>query len=87
MVQNPGVTSTEAHTPKAPAPQQEKAWQWEARVQPERNLHFLQLEKNPHSNEEPAEPKINKTILKDYSLKMPKFHKQIKEVLITLPSK
>ena len=40
-----------AQTPKACALQQERPQQWEA--------HTAQLEKSPHSKEDPAQPKIN----------------------------
>ena len=55
------TTTTEACTPKAHAPQQEKPPQWEA-CAPwlESGPHSPQLEKSPHSNEDPAQPKINK---------------------------
>ena len=47
--------------PRACSPQQEKPQQWEARaLQLERSPCLLQLEKSPHSNEDPAQAKINK---------------------------
>ena len=43
--------------PRAHAPQQEKPPQWEARALPlERSPRSRQLEKSPHSNEDPAQP-------------------------------
>ena len=46
--------------PQTYAPQQEKPLQWEARTpQLETSSRLLQLEKNPHSNEDLAQLKIN----------------------------
>ena len=42
----PPATTTEAQAPRAHGPQQEKPPQWEA--------HLLQLEKDFHSNKDPA---------------------------------
>ena len=45
--------------PRACALQQEKPPQWEAHApQLESSLCLLQLEKNPHGNQDPAQPKI-----------------------------
>ena len=54
---SPHATTTEAHIPKACAPQQEKWLQWEAWAQQlESSLCSLQLEKKiAHSNEDPAQ--------------------------------
>ena len=50
---SPLAGTTEAHAP------QEKPLQWEAcALQLESSLHLPQLEKSPHSNEYPAQPKI-----------------------------
>ena len=45
-----GATTTEACVPRAHAVQQEKPPQWEA--------HAPQLEKSPHSNEDPKQVKM-----------------------------
>ena len=59
--QGQGTATTEARAPRAWAPQEEKPLQWEASAsQPESSLCSAQLEKSPHGNEDPAQPKINK---------------------------
>ena len=47
--------------PRAGAPQQKKTPQWEAHTpQLESRAWFLQLEKSPHRNKDPAQPQIKK---------------------------
>ena len=58
---SPHATTTEAHMPRAHAPQKEKPLQWEAhtpqwRVAPARR----DKTKPVHSNKDPTQPKINK---------------------------
>ena len=56
----PGATTTEAFTSQSP-----RSATREARtLQPESSLFSAQLEKNPHSKKDPAQPKINKIIKK-----------------------
>ena len=46
--------------PRACALQQDKPLQWQALTpQPERSACSPQLEKGPHSNEDPAQPEVN----------------------------
>ena len=59
--------------PRNHASQQEKPLQGEARAPHlERSSHSLQLEKNMHSNEDPAQLKINKIIFKQLKKKRKK---------------
>ena len=63
-----GAATSEAHAPRGRALQPEKLLQWEAQA--------LQLEKSPHSSEDPAQTKTNKLIklLKhDHSWILPKW--------------
>ena len=56
---SPSASTTEAHEPRARAPQQEKPPQWKAHVlQLESSPHMPQLEKNLHSNQDLAQLKI-----------------------------
>ena len=58
---SPRATATEAHAPRAQALQREKSLQWEACPwQLESGPCLPQLEKSPCSNENLAQPKINK---------------------------
>ena len=57
---SPGAATTEAHMPRACAQQQEKPPQWEAlALQLESSPRSPQLEERLHSNEDPAQPRIN----------------------------
>ena len=62
---SPRATTTEAHTPKARAPQQAKLLQWEA-CTPQQGVApgHCNYRKPTHSNEAPRQPKINKFFLK-----------------------
>ena len=56
---------TEPMSPRAPALQQEKQLQWEARApQLETSPCFPSLEKSLHSNKDIVQPKVNKIIRK-----------------------
>ena len=58
---SPCATLLKLKCPTARVPQQEKPLQWKAfTLQLENTRCLLQLEKSPHSNEDPAQPKINK---------------------------
>ena len=56
----PRAATSKPGYPRVHAPQQNRPRQWETRAQwLERNSLLLQLEKSPHSNDNPAQPKIN----------------------------
>ena len=58
---SPRAATTEAHAPRARAPQQEKPPQWEARAPQQRvALARRNWRKPACSNEDPMQPKINK---------------------------
>ena len=58
---SPCATTTEAHVPRAHAPQQEKLQQWEAHAPQRRVAPALHDQrKAAQSNEDPTQPKINK---------------------------
>ena len=58
---NPRATTTEAHVPRACAPQQEKPLQWEARAWQQRVAPAHCNYRRPIcSNEDPTQPKISK---------------------------
>ena len=66
--QDPQLLKPES--PRAHPLQQEKPAQWEARApQLGSSPHLPQLEKSPSSNEEPAQPKINKNYFKKIGYK------------------
>ena len=66
VLQSPGLQLCKPVRTRAPAPRQEKPPQWEAHApRLESSPRCLQLEKSPHSNKDPAQPKIN-TFLKRY---------------------
>ena len=66
VLQSPGLQLCKPVCTRAPAPRQEKPRQGEAHApRLESSLCCLQLEKSPHSNKDPAQPKIN-TFLKRY---------------------
>ena len=61
---SPCTTTTEAHMPRAHAPQQEKPPQWEARAQQQRVAPArCNYRKPARSNEDPTQPKKINTIL------------------------
>ena len=58
---SPCATTAEARAPRACASQKEKPPQWEVCApQLQSSSCSLQLEKSPHSSEDPAQPKISK---------------------------
>ena len=58
---SPRATTTEAHAPRARAPQQEKPPKGEARAPQGRVAPTHRNYRKPaHSNEDPTQPKINK---------------------------
>ena len=66
---SPHAATTEAHAPRACAPQQEKPPQWEARA-PQWRLAPARYNwrKLAHSNKDPMQPKTNKFIKKKKDL-------------------
>ena len=64
---SPYATTTEACLPRAYALQKEKSLQWKAHTLQWRVASLSpQLEKDAHSNEDPAQLKINKFFFKKY---------------------
>ena len=54
----PCATTTEAHAPRARAPQQEKPRQWEARAPQQRAAPAHRNQRKPrHRNKDPTQPK------------------------------
>ena len=59
--QSPGIALTEPANPRARAPQQEKPW--------DQKLVLAAARKSPGSNEDPAQPEINKIVVRNIFFK------------------